>query len=202
LKALPVTTLVHLVRHGNHALLGKVLCGRMPGVQLDELGCRQMAGLADLIKRSAPIALQASPQRRTMQSAGIIANACGRPVEIVPALDEIDMGRWTGTTFADLAADWSWKQWNDRRSVARPPDGESMVELQSRVVQHIEQWRGHNGIIVMVSHAEPIRAALMHYLSLHLDLFHTVAIDPASLSTVVLGRTGTVVARLNGGVTA
>lgn len=197
-----MTTLIHLVRHGHHALLGKVLCGRMPDVQLDELGCRQMAEIADLIRGFAPVAVQSSPQRRTLQSAAIIAAACGRPVEIAPLLDEIDVGRWTGARFADLAADCTWKRWNETRSIVRPPQGESMAELQSRVIQHIEQWRGHTGQVVMVSHAEPIRAALMHYLALHLDLFHTVAIDPASVSTIALGRTGAVVARLNGGVAA
>jgi hypothetical protein len=37
-----VTTHIHFVRHGHHSLMGRVLCGRMPGVQLDELGCDQI----------------------------------------------------------------------------------------------------------------------------------------------------------------
>src|SRR5438270_3212617 len=91
-----VTTHVHLVRHGHHALLGRVLCGRMPGVQLDALGCRQMAAVADTIKRAAPSVLQSSPQKRALQSAGIVGARCGLPVEIVAAFEEIDMGEWTG----------------------------------------------------------------------------------------------------------
>jgi broad specificity phosphatase PhoE len=175
----------------------------MPGVRLDELGCRQIAGVAELIARSSPIAVQSSPQQRTLQSAAIIAGVCGRPVEIVPAFDEIDMGRWTGARFGDLAADPKWRRWNERRGTARPPRGESMTELQRRTVSHIEHLRGEDGAIVIVSHAEPIRAALMHYLETPLDLFHTVAIDPASVSTIALHDSSPgVVSRLNGGVSA
>src|SRR5256885_17269203 len=94
-RASRVTTHVHLVRHGHHSLLGRVLCGRMPGVQLDELGCDQMAVTTEVIRRSVPLAVQSSPQRRALQSAGIIAARCQLAVEIVPAFDEIDMGLWT-----------------------------------------------------------------------------------------------------------
>src|SRR5947207_9040381 len=103
-RASRVTTQVHLVRHGHHALLGRVLCGRMPGVQLDELGCTQMAAVAQMIKQTCPLALQSSPQRRALQSAGIVAATCGLAVEIVPAFDVIDMGESTGAEFSGLAS--------------------------------------------------------------------------------------------------
>ena len=97
-----MATHVHLVRHGHHSLLGRILCGRMPDVALDDLGCRQMASVAEMISAATPSALQSSPQRRALQSAAIVAARCGLPVEIVPAFDEIDMGAWTGTEFAAL----------------------------------------------------------------------------------------------------
>src|SRR3954447_20103352 len=100
---------IHLVRHGHHPLLGKQLCGRMPGVQLDEVGCRQMSRCAGLIGR-APAALQSSPQRRAQQSASILGWHFGVPVEIVSAVDEIDYGDWTAMEFADLAGDPGWKR--------------------------------------------------------------------------------------------
>src|SRR3954453_2323291 len=98
---------IHLVRHGHHPRLGKQLCGRMPGIQLDEQGCRQMFACARLFGR-APAALQSSPQRRAQQSASILASHFGTPVEIVPAVDEIDYGDWTAMEFADLQNDAGW----------------------------------------------------------------------------------------------
>jgi broad specificity phosphatase PhoE len=198
-----VTTHIFLVRHGHHALLGRVLCGRMPGVHLDELGCQQMEATAQVMRARAPQTIQSSPQRRALQSAGIIAARCGLPIEIVPAFDEIDMGRWTGAAFSDLVDQRAWKQWNDRRARAKPPGGESMVALQRRVVRYIEQFRAdQQARVVVVSHAEPIRAALMHYLRVPLDLFHSVDIAPASISCISLDESQTMVARVHGGVTA
>jgi probable phosphoglycerate mutase len=202
-KGSRVATHIHLVRHGHHSLLDGVLCGRMPGVQLDELGCRQMAAAADLIIQIDPIALQSSPQRRALQSAGIIAARCGLAVEVVPAFDEIDMGDWTGAEFSRLADDKDWQRWNQKRGSSRPPGGgESMIALQRRVVAHIEQLRTVGGPIVIVSHAEPIRAAVLHYLRWPLDDFHSVTINPASVSTISLEGWRGRVARLNGEVSA
>ena len=89
-----------------------------------------------------------------------------------------------------------------RRGSARPPGGESMAALQRRVILHLEQFAGQSGTIVIVSHAEPIRAALMYYLAIPLDRFHSVAIDPASISTIRLDGSRRLVSRVNGEVTA
>ena len=201
-KGSRVATHIHLVRHGHHSLLSGVLCGRMPGVQLDELGCRQMAAVADLMNQIAPVALQSSPQRRALQSAGILAARCGLAIEVVAAFDEIDMGAWTGVEFSHLALDKDWQRWNEKRGSSQPPGGESMVALQKRVVAHIEQLRAFGGPVVILSHAEPIRAAVLHYLRWPLDDFHSVAINPASISTISLEGSRGRVARLNGEVSA
>lgn len=189
---------IHLVRHGHHALLGKRLCGRMPGVQLDELGCRQMSRCAELIGK-APAALQSSPQRRAQQSASILGWHFGVPVEIVPAVDEIDCGDWTSLEFAELEQDPRWKRWNSRRGTSRPPGGESMRALQQRTVQHLEQLRYLSGddTVVIVSHAEPIRAALLYYSRIPLDDFLSVDVAPASISTLAVDRAGIRVIRIN-----
>jgi probable phosphoglycerate mutase len=196
-----MTTQIHLVRHGHHALLGRILCGRMPGVELDELGCQQMEAVAGAVKAAGVRAIQSSPQRRALQSAAIIAARCDLPLEIVPTFDEIDMGRWTGAEFTTLEKDETWRQWNEKRASTTPPGGESMAALQARVIYHIEQLRGPEQSVVVVSHAEPIRAALMYYLGVPLDLFHSVEIEPASLSTISLNGQRASVARVNGRVT-
>ena len=197
-----MTTQIHLVRHGHHALLERVLCGRMPGVELDQKGCRQMAAVAGSMRQIGAWTLQSSPQRRALQSAGILAARCRLALEIAPAMDEIEMGAWTGANFSDLASDRDWQRWNNRRGSARPPGGESMRELQVRVVNHLEQLRSVGGAIIIVSHAEPIRAALMHYLGIPLDRFHSVAVNPASVSTILLDSRMVRVSRVNSEVTA
>jgi len=177
--------IVHLVRHGHHALVGRTLCGRMKGIALDELGCQEMSRCAEILW-PPPTLVQSSPQRRCMQSACILAARLALPIEIVPALDELDYGEWTGRTFEDLGRDPQWSNWNTQRGSSRPPGGECMRSLQRRVVGHLEQLRSEHGgeIIAAVSHAEPIRAALLHYSRKELDDFLSIEIDPASISTL------------------
>jgi broad specificity phosphatase PhoE len=197
LEATMVNT-IHLVRHGHHAMLRHRLCGRMPGVQLDDRGCRQMPHCAELISRT-PAAIQSSPQRRAQQSASILACHFGLPVEIIPAVDEIDYGEWTSLAFADLEGDPRWNRWNARRGTSSPPGGESMRALQRRVVRHLEQLRRvkTDATIVIVSHAEPIRAALLYYSRIPLDNFLSVDVDPASISTLTVEHAGIRVTQIN-----
>ena len=189
---------VHLVRHGHHALLDRVLCGRTPGIELDEQGCREMAACGQYF-RPLPCAVQSSPQRRARQSAGIIASCLDLPVEIVAAMDEIDFGDWTGLSFEELAERSAWRRWNSHRGTSRPPHGESMRQLQQRVVRHLEQLRQEqgDGAIVIVSHAEPIRSALLYYARLPLDSFLSITVDPASISTLSFDHTGAHIRRIN-----
>ena len=117
-------------------------------------------------------------------------------------MDEIDCGDWTGRAFSDLDRDAEWQQWNRRRGTSRPPNGESMHELQRRVVQHLDAIRDDmsDGAIAVVSHAEPIRAALMHYSNIALDDFLSITVDEASISTLCFDRAGVHVSQINQGV--
>jgi probable phosphoglycerate mutase len=178
---------IHLVRHGHHALLDHRLCGRMPGIGLDELGWRQMSLRADALT-PPPTAIQSSPRRRAQQSAAILAARFGLAVKNVAAMDEIDLGDWTARTFGELSDDPDWRCWNSRRSSSRPPNGETMRSLQQRVVRHLEQLFNDESesTLAIVSHAEPIRAALLHYSAISLDDFLSIAVEPASISTLAV----------------
>src|SRR3546814_14201668 len=50
------------------------------------------------------------------------------------ALNEIDLGLWSGRNFDALAADKDWALWNTARAHARPPGGEAMIEVQAREI--------------------------------------------------------------------
>ena len=72
---------------------------------------------------------------------------------------------------------------------SRPvPGGESIAEMQSRMVAALEQVvADHPGeLIVVVSHADPIKAAIAHFSGVHLDLFQRVIVSPASVTVFEL----------------
>ena len=74
-----------------------------------------------------------------------------------------------------------------------------MRALQHRIIRHLENLRSiqADGSIVIVSHAEPIRAALLYYSRTPLDNFLSIAVDPASVSTLAVDRAGIRISRIN-----
>src|SRR3954452_10074827 len=128
---------IYLVRHASHPLLGRVLCGRSVDIGLGAEGRRQARALADRLASERIDLIQCSPRRRARETAEEIGVAIGRLPEIAPALDEHDPGEWAGLTFDALTRDPRWQTWNEHRGSARPPQGESMREVQQRVLDHI-----------------------------------------------------------------
>lgn len=180
-----------LVRHAAHDLLDRVLAGRMEGVPLSTAGRQQAAELARRLSRLSLSGVQSSPRERAAETAAIIAEEAGLTLEISPALDEIDFGRWTGRSFAALVQDPSWRRWNEKRGTSRPPGGESMGEAQERLLAHIANLNaGHRaGRVVMVTHAEIIRAAVLNARSLPLEAWPHIEVAPASV-TILGVRSG------------
>lgn len=191
-----------LVRHAAHDLLGRVLAGRMSGVHLNAAGRAQAIALAERLGTRGIAAVQASPMERAQQTAEPLALGLGLPTDTVAALDEIDFGRWQGKSFAALAADPDWQIWNARRADAHVPGGESMREVQARIVGHIERMSAHfpERTLVLVSHGDVIKAALLHIIGAPLGAAQQIEIAPASISTVLFDSSGARVVSMNEGV--
>jgi probable phosphoglycerate mutase len=191
-----VTTTIILVRHSHHDLIGRVLAGREPNVSLSAVGIRQAQRLAAALVRRCVADVKSSPQLRARQTAGPIAAMLGKPVEIMPEFDEADFGAWSGRAFDSLQNDCHWQRWNSDREACRPPGGETMRELQSRVLAGLSRLaKDHPGqCIAVVTHAEPARAAVLHYRGMSLGEFARVEIDPGSCTTLKFdGKQGVIV---------
>ena len=125
---------------------------------------------------------------RAQQTAAPISAATNRKIHIHEGLNECDFGRWTGRRLKSLYKLPAWKVVQRTPSNFRFPDGESFLEMQSRIVGTLgELARQHRGkTIVAVSHADTIKAALAHCLGMHLDMFQRLTISPASQTTIQL----------------
>jgi probable phosphoglycerate mutase len=189
-----------LIRHAAHELVGHTIVGRTPGVHLSPHGVRQAGALAGRLAGSGIAALYSSPLERALETAAPIGARLG--LEAVPAqeLNEIDFGAWTGRTVAELDQLEAWRRFNLFRSSVRVPDGETMVEVQARLLGLVEDLAAtHPGrTVALVSHGDVIKAALAHWLGVSLDLFQRIEIAPASLSLVRLCSYGPRVLLLNG----
>lgn len=190
-EAAPPTRLL-LVRHASHDLLNQVLVGRMPDVPISAAGVEEAHQVAARLAEMGITRVHTSPRQRAVETAGIIARVARVPMQISFTLDEIDVGAWTGLSFAELAKERSWSFWNMLRSLARPPEGESIREVQERIVPYLARLHAAypGGRIALISHAEVIRAAIMHCEGLSLDAYAEVKIAPAEVIEVIVDAEG------------
>jgi probable phosphomutase (TIGR03848 family) len=186
-----VTTFV-LIRHALHLLDAGRIAGRMPGVHLSPAGLEQAARLPQRLAEVPLDAVCCSPIERAMETARPLAEARGIEVQTCEALLEIDYGAWTGQSIGDLRDADGWAQWNSFRSGRRVPDGESMLEIQARVVGLMLQMHAERpeAVIALVSHGDVIKAALAWALGTPLDLVQRIEVATASVSVVVVADHG------------
>ena len=182
----------HLLRHGEHGLLGRVLAGRMPGVGMTERGRAEIAAQAERLAGDKVAAIYASPLQRTRETAEIVAARLGLPIEFRDDLLELDFGEWTGATFDSIRADPRWQAWSTQRSLATIPGGESMRAVQQRVVAAVVELneRHLHETVVLVSHGDVIRSALVYALGMPLDFYNRIEIAQGSISTIRLDASG------------
>ena len=120
---------------------GPLLSGRMPGIDLSEKGIGQAEGRGERLAALPISAVYASPIERTTQTAERIAAHHGLDVQPLPGVIEADYGDWTGGKIADLAKTDEWKVVQVAPSRARFPGGESLREMQSRMVARARRGR-------------------------------------------------------------
>jgi len=184
-----VTALL-LIRHAaNDALRDGWLPGRKPGLHLNAEGRQQALALAERLATVSLAAVCSSPLERALETAEPLAARQGLSVTICPELTEADAGRWTGEQMERLRRRSAWRALWIYPTGSRPPGGESAWEMQVRMVGALEEIRrAFSGkTVAVVSHADPIRVAVAHYLGLPLDLYRRLAVSPASVTTLLFG---------------
>jgi len=179
-------TVFHLVRHAAHDLIGRVLAGRKVDVGLNAEGRRQAEATAQQLASEPIRQVISSPRQRARQTAEPIAVAHGLSISIAPQIDEHDAGLWEAQEFETLKRDSRWRLWNEKRAEACPPVGESVRELQIRILSYLDRLSEQypDETVVLVSHAEPIRAALLHERGMSLADWMQVDVPLAAVITV------------------
>lgn len=183
-----------LVRHASHGDVGHVLTGRLPGRDLTPDGVAEAERAAARILAADRVL--SSPRARAQQTARAIAGRHGCAVETEAALDEIDFGHWAGCRFDALDADPDWRAWNAARGLAATPAGDTMLAVQHRTRALIRTLAGR---VVLVSHADVIRAVVCDHLGLAVDNFARIEISPACVTTLAIGTASATLRGLNEG---
>jgi broad specificity phosphatase PhoE len=196
--------LVYLLRHGAtaHNLFDPP---RMQGRHIDEplvdLGRRQAADVAAALARKPLAAVYASPMKRALQTATVIAESHGLSAVSVEGVAEADVGRWEDRS-------WDEIELNDAEAYrafrADPvafgyPGGENLGEVAQRVVSAIDQVAAeHMGQhIAIVAHSVVNRLYLGEVLSIPIAVRRKLPQDNCSISIVKWRPQGSTVETIN-----
>jgi probable phosphomutase (TIGR03848 family) len=178
-----------LLRHGVTAHTGHRLSGWLPGLDLTAEGRAQARALAARLADVPLDALYASPLERCQQTAEEIAEPRGLKVRTIDEVGEVRYGHWTGRSLEELTGEDLWKVVRAAPSQVRFPDGETLYEVQVRAVVAIERLRVEHPrqTVAVCTHADVIKLLVAHYLGMPLDLYHRLAVAPASVTAIGFG---------------
>lgn len=175
---------VILIRHGKTDWnIGRRVMGRRP-IPLNRLGRQEAALVSQAISGVKIDTIYTSPIRRALETARILARGRGLRLKPAPELSEIDYGLWVGRTFDEISHEKEYQTYHTTPKEARAPKGESLLEVQERGVQFVETIRKihKQGRIIAVSHADVIKAILLHYLGTDLNQLLRLKIDHGTFS--------------------
>jgi ribonuclease H / adenosylcobalamin/alpha-ribazole phosphatase len=187
----PPTTLV-LVRHGvtDHTTR-KVFSGGLASSNppLNEEGRAQVRATGEWLApmRDQIDALVASPVRRTHESAEILGEILGHPVEFEEGIAEMEFGTWDGLTFADVQQQFpdELSAWLGNLEQA-PGGGESFRAVAERVLagrdRIVAAYAGRT--VLVVSHVTPIKTLVADALGAPLEALFRMELSPASVTVV------------------
>ena len=189
-----------LIRHAqnDYVKTGR-LAGWTPEVHLNEKGREEAAALGAHLASAQLTAVYSSPLERALETAQAVAEPHSLEVQIIEELGEVRYGDWTGKKLRQLRRTRLWKMVQGYPSGVRFPGGESIREVQARVVGGLERLaeRHPKAKVAAVAHSDVLKLALAHFAGMPLDMYQRLVIDPASLSVVWLGRMGPRITLMN-----
>ncbi len=165
-------------------------------VPLDEEGRRQAGALAKALEAVPLRAVYASPMQRAVETASAIAAGHSLPLQLDPRLKERNWGQYQGMRREEAALAYAEAEQDlrtDPRS-ARPPGGESFIELTERAEAALRAIAAQEeGAAAVVCHGGTIVAGLMALLGLDSWPRTRFVIDNASISLLDVAPDGRVV---------
>jgi broad specificity phosphatase PhoE len=141
-------------------------------------------------------ALYSSDLRRVVETATPTSQVLGLPIQQEEGLREIDVGRWAGLTFDEIAEgfpeEWASFHLESIDPCLKRGGGESYVLAQQRIVKTLDKIAcQHPGEMVLIfSHGGVLRAYLAHVLGLPLTNLRRLAIHNTAICRVLLHGDG------------
>lgn len=183
---------VILLRHGRSTSnTAHTLAGRAEGVDLDDKGREQAAGVVERVAELPIKALVRSPLLRCERTLEPLAQKLGLQPVVDNRLVEVDYGAWTGRKISELVKEPLWAVVQQQPSAAIFPEGEGLAQVQARAVaavrehdRRLAEEHGSDTLWVACTHGDVIKSVLADALGTHLDGFQRITADPSSMSVI------------------
>ena len=161
-------TIIYLVRHGqSEGNLQDVFLGH-GDLSLTDVGIAQAEKTASFLGDIRPDAIYSSDLKRAYETAERTAAVWNMPIVKDTGLREIFAGDWEFRKFDEIRQKYaeSFHVWTTDIGNSRCDEGESVLELQKRVVETVTRIaRNHEDqTIFLFTHATPIRVFAAHCL--------------------------------------
>ena len=164
----------------------RVLAGRTEGVPLTENGIKQAKNAATFVEKMNVSTIYASPIDRAKHTAEIVANHNSLEYILDERLIELDMGKFTGMKYDDIFSRHGnvfLKFYSGDLELAH--NGvETFAEVKKRVLDVIEDIiaKHKDENVLLVTHMDPIKAALSTVMDLKPESLFELIIANASLT--------------------
>lgn len=160
------------MRHGQaDNNVNRILVGRHLESHLTEKGKMQVKETAKLLKSMSISKIYSSPVTRAIETTEIVGEELGLDYEVDDRLYEIDLGKLAGTNYDEVLNKYgnlflSFYMGDD--SVLSNHGVESFTAVKSRIRDLLDQVmaRHNDHNILLVTHLDPIKAAISYILDL------------------------------------
>jgi probable phosphoglycerate mutase len=166
-----MTTRVLLIRHGATVLSAEDRFAGSTDVLLSDEGRHQARALGERLAAAELAAVYASPMKRTLETASLIAAPHGLPLITDEGLREIDHGRWEQLTRKEVETRFpeEYSNWEADPFTFAPEAGESGLSVMARALPVLRR--------IVVAHAGKTVAVVSHKATIRLVLCSMLGID-------------------------
>ena len=185
---------VLLARHGETEDNRRARFQGQLDTPLSGAGREQANALAESLEDAEIAALYSSALSRAVETAATVGERLGLEVVVDPRLNESGMGLWQGRRKTDIEREEPerWTAWRRGGASFRFPAGESLGEVQARVMAALEDVRRGSLPALVVCHGGCIRSAVAAASPRGLLAYHDI--EPGNASVVALPEEATVAA--------
>jgi probable phosphoglycerate mutase len=177
------------MRHGQaESNVNRILAGRHMESHLTEYGRQQVVDSAkQLMKNIAIEKVYVSPVTRTVETAQIVCQVLGTDYVIDERLYETDMGRLVGMNYEEVTTKYGdvlTRFYSDYDPVLESFGVEAFASVKRRITTLLDDLleKHEERNVLMVTHLDPIKAALASLLDLSPEALYRWNIRNASLT--------------------